>query len=187
MLTSTPLRDPLIQALAGYPALIVPGLNNSDAEHWQSRWQARLPHSTRIELDDWATPNLDKWCSAIDRALARTHGPQVLIAHSFGTLACARMAQLLAEKIHGLFLVAPADPDKFAIADQLPKQPLGVKTHVIASSNDPWMRAEKAAHWAAQWGADFLVLKDVGHINSASNLAEWPLGVEQLQRLMDGI
>lgn len=184
MLTSTAIRHPLNQALAGYPALIVPGLNNSDAQHWQTHWQAQLLGSRRIKLNDWATPNLNKWCEAIEQALAAAHEPTILIAHSFGALASARMAQLQPEKIRALFLVAPADPDKFSIADQLPQQPLGVKTQVIASTNDPWMSADKAAQWALNWGADFLLVKDLGHINSASNIAQWPQGMEQLQRLV---
>lgn len=173
----------LNQALGGHPALIVPGLNNSDERHWQSIWQAQLPQSTRIDLDDWATPDLNRWCNAIARALVVTDQPAILIAHSFGALASARMAELLPEKVLALFLVAPADPDKFTIADQIPQKALEVKTQLIASSNDPWMHAEKAEYWASKWAADYLLLDDVGHINSQSNIAEWPWGIEQLRNL----
>ena len=98
MPTSTAIRQPLNQALATYPALIVPGLNNSDAQHWQTHWLAQLVGSRRIELDNWATPNLNKWCEAIEQALASVNEPPIVIAHSFGALASARMAQLQPEK-----------------------------------------------------------------------------------------
>ncbi len=174
----------LSQTLAGYPVLIVPGLNNSDADHWQSRWQALLPNSYRIELDTWATADLPKWCRAIEAALVAGDGPFIIIAHSFGALACARIAQIHGPKIRALFLVAPADPDKFLIAGQLPQQSLGVNATLIASNNDPWMQGDKAALWAKRWGADFHLVNNLGHINSASKLGLWPQGIIQLQALM---
>ena len=173
----------LTQALADYSALIVPGLNNSGTQHWQSLWEARLPHSTRIELDDWTTPNLDKWCNAIVKQLNASEGPSVLIAHSFGALASARMAALLPEKIAALFLVAPADPDKFSITQRLPNRPLKIKATLIASTNDPWMQITKAAYWADVWRTAFLPLDNLGHINAESNLGGWPQGIRELQNL----
>lgn len=174
----------LSQSLAGYRALIVPGLNNSDQHHWQSHWETLLPDSRRIKLANWATPNLAKWCHAIEDELSARKGPFIVIAHSFGALASARMAYLRPQKFRALFLVAPADPDKFSIADQLPQEPLMVKSALVASSNDPWMQADKAAQWAQRWGAEYRLIKNLGHINSASNIGLWPEGITQLQRLV---
>lgn len=170
------------QVLETYPIVIVPGLRNSDEHHWQSRWQTQLPHSKRIHVNDWATPDLEQWRAAIRAELAKLDKPAVLIAHSFGTLASASIAAEFPEKIAALFLVAPADPDKFKITQQLPQHLLPVPTKIIASSNDPWMTDSKAAYWALQWGADFLRLKNVGHINSESNLGFWPEGIHYLQQ-----
>lgn len=167
-----------------YPSLIIPGLRNSDANHWQSLWQAHLPQSRRIQLDEWATPDLEKWKDAIRLELASLKQPAVLIAHSFGTLASAAIALEQPEKVAALFLVAPADPDKFGIRHQLPEVPLDKPAKLIASSNDPWLTASKAAYLALQWGADFLQLKNVGHINSDSNLGVWPEGLWELQQLI---
>lgn len=166
------------------PVLIVPGLRNSDEQHWQSRWQTYLPHSRRIQVNDWATPDLEKWKAAIRAELRRVDQPAVIIAHSFGTLASASFAKEMPEKIAALFLVAPADPDKFQLASQLPQEPLAVNTQIIASSNDPWLSEHKAAYWALLWGADYLRFKNVGHINSESNLGDWPEGIAQLRRLL---
>ncbi|MES2673925.1 MAG: alpha/beta hydrolase [Pseudomonadota bacterium] len=177
-------RFHLPPALEYYPVIIVPGLRNSDEHHWQSLWQAKLPNSKRIELDTWDTPNLEKWSAAIIKILAELNQPAVLIAHSFGTLASASVAEKFPEKIAALLLVAPADPDKFSIAHQLPQSPLSPPTKIIASSNDPWMSDNKAAYWALQWSADFLRLNNAGHINSESNLGMWPEGVQELHQLV---
>lgn len=174
----------LAKALGDYPVVIVPGLRNSDPRHWQSLWQARLPGSTRIQLEDWSTPNLDAWRAAIKRELDKLDRPAVLIAHSFGTLASATIAAEFPEQVAAQLLVAPADPDKFAIAARLPQDFLTLPTKVIASSNDPWMSEAKAAYWALLWGADYVRFKNVGHINSQSGLGHWPEGVLELQQLL---
>jgi predicted alpha/beta hydrolase family esterase len=171
-------------SLLNQPVLIVPGLRNSDDQHWQSLWQERLPNSKRIQVDDWSTPDLDKWKAGIRAELNKIDKPVVIIAHSFGTLASASIAAEFPSKIAALFLVAPADPDKFHIAKRLPQNPLPVPAKIIASSNDPWLTESKAAYWALQWGTDFLRLKDVGHINSDSNLGLWPQGIQLLQQLL---
>lgn len=174
----------LPSAVENFPVLIVPGLRNSDKFHWQSLWQARLPNSQRIHVDDWATPNLDAWREGIKAELDKLDRPAVVIAHSFGTLASASIAAEFPEKIAALFLVAPADPNKFGIADLLPQDFLAVNTKLIASSNDPWMTEAKAAYWALLWGADYLRIKNVGHINSQSNLGLWQEGITELHQLV---
>jgi uncharacterized protein len=90
---------------------------------------------------------------------------------------------ILPEKIAALFLVAPADPDKFSIAQFLPRQPLRVKATLIASTNDPWMQITKAAYWADLWRTNFLPVDNLGHINAESNLGAWPQGIQELQNL----
>ncbi len=174
----------LPKAVENLPVLIVPGLRNSDDRHWQSLWQARLPQSKRIHVDDWSTPNLSAWQAGIRAALAELKQPAVLIAHSFGALASAAIAAEFPDKVAAVFLVAPADPDKFGIAQQLPQDFLPVPATVIASSDDPWMTEHKAAYWALLWGTDYLRIKQVGHINSDSNLGLWPEGVRQLRQLV---
>ena len=176
--------QPFPASLNNQPILIVPGLRNSDEHHWQSLWQNQLPNSKRIQVDDWSTPDLEKWKAGIHAELSKLDKPAVIIAHSFGTLASASIAAEFPDKIAALFLVAPADPDKFHIARRLPQHPLRVPAIIIASSNDPWLSDSKAAYWALQWGTDFLRLKGVGHINSESNLGFWPEGIALLQTLL---
>src|SRR5690606_38109260 len=112
----------------------------------------------------------EKWRKGIKRALASIGRPSVLVAHSFGALAAASIAAEFPQWVEKLLLVAPADPDKFHIAQQLPQAPLPVPTQLIASSNDPWMAESKAAVWASAWGADYLRTQNLGHINSDSQI-----------------
>lgn len=174
----------LARAVEDFPVVIVPGLRNSDEHHWQSLWQARLPNSKRIHVDDWSTPKLAAWRAGIKAELDKLDRPAVIIAHSFGTLASAAIAAEFPDKIAALFLVAPADPNKFDIAEDLPQDFLAVDAKIIASSDDPWMTETKAAYWALVWGADYLRIKNVGHINSDSNLGFWHEGVSLLQQLV---
>lgn len=174
----------LSKAVENLPVVIVPGLRNSDEHHWQSLWQAHLPGSQRIHVDDWSTPNLEAWRAGIIAVLENLQTPAVLIAHSFGTLASASIAAEFPDKVAALFLVAPADPDKFGIAAQLPQDFLPVEAKVIASSDDPWMTETKAAYWSLLWGADYLRIKNVGHINSQSNLGLWSQGISLLHQLV---
>lgn len=181
---SSPISTQLLRAVESFPVIIVPGLRNSDEFHWQSLWQARLPNSKRIDVADWSTPNLDAWRAGIQAQLNKLDRPAVLIAHSFGALASAAIAAEFPEKIAALFLVAPADPNKFGIARRLPQDYLPVTTRLIASSNDPWMSETKAAYWASLWGADYLRIKHLGHINSESHLGVWTDGLAQLKALI---
>lgn len=173
----------LPHAVENFPVVIVPGLRNSDEHHWQSHWEKRLINSQRITVDNWDTPDLTAWTNAITLALNKLSSPAVLIAHSFGALASAAIAAEFPNKVAAIFLVAPADPDKFGITQKLPQDFLPVTAKVIGSSNDPWMAEHKAAYWALIWGADYLRTKNHGHINSDSNLGLWPEGVRELHQL----
>ncbi|HPG88235.1 MAG TPA: alpha/beta hydrolase, partial [Hyphomicrobium sp.] len=80
-------------------------------------------------------------------------------------------------------LVAPADPDKFGVADYLPQAPLAFPTIVVASTNDPWMSIERAAHWSGVWSAELINLGAAGHINTDAGFGPWPDGLLLIERL----
>jgi hypothetical protein len=181
--SATNLSSQLIRALDGHRALTIPGLNNSDDRHWQTLWHNNIPGSLRIELDNWSEPNLEAWRAAIKKMLTNIHEPVVLIGHSFGALAAASIAAEFPEKIAAALLVAPADPDKFGIRKLLPNHALEMPAKIIASDNDPWIDASKAAFLALLWGTDFLRFKNLGHINSESNIGYWSDGINELHQL----
>lgn len=166
------------------PTLIVPGLNGSGPDHWQSWWQALEPHARRVEQADAATPDLPRWVDTVAVALQAAPGPVWIVAHSFGCLAAVVAAQRLPHAVAGVFLVAPADPDRFTCADQLPVSPLPFPVLVVGSSNDPWMTLMKASYWANRWGGRLVSIGAAGHINADSGYGPWIEGRVLFQELV---
>lgn len=166
-----------------FQVLIAPGLHNSDAYHWQSRWQELYPAFIRVEQKDWAAPDLPGWSAQLGHAVARARKPVIVVAHSFACLATVAYAARNPGTIAAALLVGPADPQKFKVAQELENVRLPFPSLLIASENDPWMSACQASYWASCWGSDYLNIGRAGHINSESRLGEWLFGLAQLQRL----
>lgn len=166
--------------------LIIPGLNSSGPAHWQSWFEEHIPGTLRVIQSDFSKPDLAAWAQRIRRDITRTPGRLVLVGHSFGALAAAQASADHSNRIAGALLVAPADPDRFGVADRLPQNALPFPAVVVGSTNDPWMSLDRAAYWADTWGADFVNLGAAGHINVESGFGPWPEGVSLLQRLIRG-
>jgi len=182
-------------AYAGEPVkvLIIPGLHDSGATHWQSWLQTQYRGAVRVKQRDWHQPELDRWADQIGETLARSSDKTtwVAVAHSFGCLALARHLALHKPEsgascgIRAALLVAPADPVKFNVTERLPTEGLGIPSTLIGSENDPWMPLERARSWAGHWGARFHNLGQAGHINVESGHGPWPLArylVDQMIR-----
>jgi hypothetical protein len=182
------ITDAIAQAVAGFRVLVAPGLHNSGPDHWQSRWQGLFPAFERVEQDDWEAPDLARWAARVDD-LRQQGGddtrPLLVIAHSFGCLATVTSVARDPSGVAGVLLVAPADPDKFNVAAQLPQQALPCPSIMIGSTNDPWMAAPRAAQWAERWHSHFIDGGALGHINTESGLGDWPHGLEMLYLLID--
>lgn len=169
---SAPPRTPRV--------LIVPGLHDSGPAHWQSWLQSQYRDARRVEQRDWTDPQLDRWAARIASTLERSGpGPWVAVAHSFGCLALARyLAQQPAGRerpVRAALLVAPAEPDRFGVASQLPASRLPVPSTVVASDNDPWMSTASTRRWASRWGSAWLSLGEAGHVNTESGFGPLPL------------
>jgi predicted alpha/beta hydrolase family esterase len=119
----------------------------------------------------------------VRRELSRAPGQIFIVAHSFGCLAAVQTAFDYREHVSGLMLVAPADPDRFGVANLIPPGPLGVPAVVVASTNDPWMSFGRAAEWAEEWEAELINLGAAGHINPAAGFGPWPRGLAILKTL----
>ena len=132
---------------------------------------------------DWNDPNLVDWSSRVRRDINRIPGKILIVAHSFGVLAAVQAASDHNERIAGALLVAPADPEKFDVADYMPVGHLGFPSVVVASTDDHWMSLARAAHWADLWGSDLVNLGASGHINEETGFGPWSEGLEILQRL----
>jgi predicted alpha/beta hydrolase family esterase len=156
--------------------LVIPGLRNSGPTHWQSWLQAQHRDARRVEQDDWAAPELERWAARVAETIAGDDGPWIAVAHSFGCLALAHHLQLRPDSpVRAALLVAPAEPDRFDVAERLPQRSLGRPRTVVASDNDPWMSAASSRRWATRWGSGWLTLGEAGHINVESGFGPLPL------------
>jgi predicted alpha/beta hydrolase family esterase len=171
--------------LSRFRVLVAPGLHGSGPEHWQSRWQRLYPAFERVEQDRWDQPDLPAWSARVSRLRRQDSRPTLIVAHSFGTLATVHSLARDPAGVAGVLLVAPADPDKFGVAAQLPTERLPCPSIVLASSNDPWMKAQHAALWAQRWGSEYINLGALGHINAESGLGDWLAGQRLLQILAE--
>jgi predicted alpha/beta hydrolase family esterase len=163
--------------------LVIPGLHSSGPSHWQTWFEAQIPGSVRVIQHDWKRADLPEWAGRIRHEITRHPGDIFLVAHSFGALAGAQAAADYRERIRGALLVAPADPEKFGVTDQLPAKPLGFPAAVIASTNDPWISISRASKLAAAWGAEFVNIGPAGHINVEAGYGAWPEGLAIFNRL----
>ncbi|NRF72357.1 alpha/beta hydrolase [Aquincola sp. S2] len=157
--------------------LIVPGLHDSGPAHWQSWLQSHYRHSLRVVQRDWQAPDLERWSARIGATLERAGpGPWIAAAHSFGCLALVHhLARTPDSPLRSLLLVAPAEPDRFGLAEALPQTALPRPGLLIGSQNDPWMSAGSARRWAERWGCQWINLGDAGHINAEAGFGPLPL------------
>ena len=153
-----------------FQVLIAPGLHNSDAHHWQSRWQELYPAFIRVEQKDWDAPDLPGCSAQLGHAVARVCKPVIVVAHSFACLATVVYAPRNPGTIAAALLVGPADPQKFKVTKELENVRQPFPSLLIASENDPWMSARQASYWASRWGSHYLNIGRAGHINSESRL-----------------
>lgn len=164
--------------------LLVPGLYDSDAGHWQTRWE--LEHGLpRVRQPDWSVPDIDVWAETLERTVREQPSPVVLLAHSFGCLATVFAAPRLRDVVHAALLVAPADPNKFGLATRLHAGALPFPSMTVGSWNDPWMDFDWIQWWAQRWKSVFVDLGPAGHINTRAGFGDWPQGWAMAQSLAE--
>lgn len=170
-------------ALDDFDVLIVPGRGNSGPGHWQSYLEASLPGAQRVHQAEWDRPELDAWASRVAVEARRAGRPVLAVAHSFGCLATVAAILDHEAPITGALLVAPADPRRFAIAEDRLGERLPVPTTLVLSHNDPWLDAARARGLAALWGSRVVDAGYAGHINVDSGHGPWPRAHVLLSRL----
>jgi len=179
--------------MTGCRVLLLPGWLDSDAEHWQSRWERR--HGwRRVTQSDWLWPKRGDWMARLEEVLLESDVPAVLVAHSLG---CHLVAAWAAHSLHtarvsGALLVAPPDIER----DDLPpnlhawrpiiRQPLPFAAIAVTSSDDPYGAPQRTARLVQQWGARPVALGAAGHINAATGLGDWPAGQALVAELTAG-
>ncbi|MFM0500213.1 RBBP9/YdeN family alpha/beta hydrolase [Paraburkholderia caffeinilytica] len=167
--------------------LIVPGLRDHVADHWQTRLENALPGSRSVAPLERDKLSCAARVAALDSALARIEGPVVLVAHSAGVMIVVHWAQCHRREIAGALLATPPDfeapmPDGYPTRETLqqngwlptPRAKLPFPSIVAASTNDPLARLDRVTELANDWGSQLVNLGAVGHLNPAAGYGEWP-------------
>jgi predicted alpha/beta hydrolase family esterase len=175
-----------------FPTLIIPGLNGSGTQHWQTLWEHKQPNFHRVHQKDWDYPDLELWITELEKAVTG-FGPQsILVAHSLGCALVAHWAMQTQLEVKGALLVAPPDvwregfPQEAKSFSPMPLDPLPFKSIVVASTNDPFATIERAQHFADCWQSKLVNVGNKKHINAESNLEDWPEGFKLLSRFSLG-
>jgi predicted alpha/beta hydrolase family esterase len=176
--------------------VIVPGLRDHVADHWQTLLGERLARWACVPRLGKGTLPLAAWVEALESTLRKIEGPVFLAAHSAGVLIVAHWARVHRRPIAGALLATPPDlvtpmPAQYPSLDTLaqngwlplPRLRLPFPSIVAASSNDPLAQRDRVADLAAAWGASLYDAGAVGHLNAASGFGEWPAATELLQVL----
>ncbi|ALP63464.1 RBBP9/YdeN family alpha/beta hydrolase [Paraburkholderia caribensis] len=174
-------------ALEQQSVIVLPGYMNSGVGHWQTRWEARFPHFSRVPMRDWDHPVCGEWCDTLDAAVAAAKAPVLLVAHSLGCLTVAFWAARHAShdalaKVAGALLVAvpdpagPGFPADAAGFDAVPIDPLPFPSIVVASTDDPYGGVPFSQACATAWGSRWENIGPRGHINADSGLGDWEEG-----------
>jgi predicted alpha/beta hydrolase family esterase len=172
--------------------LIVPGLNGSGPDHWQTRWEEERVDCSRVEQANWDDPDPLSWIARIDAAVSAVSGPVVIAAHSLGCLAVGAWATLSTrarDSRIGALLVAPCDPAQEGACEGIRRFGLIARGRLpfpsilIASSNDPYISFGRGSRFASEWGSELIDAGEAGHINAQSQLGSWHWGQHLLDRM----
>jgi uncharacterized protein len=165
--------------------LLVSGLRSWAHDPWQDWLDVRFRDAHWVRPRDGEWPDLGVWARRIEQGIAAQGGDDdcLVIAHGFGALAAAWHAFGGHTRPAGLILLAPADPQRFAITPESLERRLPCEASLVASThtvpdNHPWLHGEAAQRWAQAFGARFV---DAGAGPGAANIPSWPLGQQVLE------
>jgi len=168
--------------------LVVPGLRDHVAQHWQTLLAPELPRV--LVVPPMGREDLD--CAArvdaIERIARQAEGPLIVVAHSGGCIMVAHWAHQTRCQVHGALLAVPPDfetpmpegyPTIAALRDggwlPVPRRKLPFPSIVAASRNDPLASLVRINALAGDWGSAVADLGEVGHLNPASGFGPWPM------------
>ena len=180
--------------------VIVPGLRDHVAGHWQTLLEANLAKVRKVvSVPPLQVDGLS--CAARVEAIQQTvrpiEGPLLFVAHSGGVIMLLHWAQKYRHAVKGALLAAPPDfetplPAGYPPIETLqahgwlptPCTRLPFPSLVAASTNDPLASYASVERMAIAWGGTLVNVGAVGHLNPASGFGEW-LGAEPLIRQID--
>lgn len=178
--------------------VIVPGLRDHVADHWQTLLAERLSDVRTVPPLERDKLSRAARVAALDEVLREIDGPVVLVAHSAGVMITVHWAQNPTRPIQGALLATPADlelplPEGYPTTDDLdrggwnpiPRRRLPFPSIVAASRTDPLGCFRRIAGMAETWGSRLVDLGDVGHLNPAAGYGYWPDAENLLRQLLD--
>jgi predicted alpha/beta hydrolase family esterase len=171
--------------------LLLPGWQNSDPPHWQSRWEA-VHGDRRVEQHEWMRPLRGDWSARLEEEVLAAPGRVALVAHSLGCILVAAWAahSRNTHKVQAAFLVAPGDLERDDLRQMIPgwvpivRKRLPFPALMLAANDDPYCSAERSRELARDWGARYLDAGPGGHLNGESGLGDWPEGRHLLNELL---
>ncbi len=183
--------------------LLVPGLNDSGPDHWQSHWERELDDCAKVDLGSWDDPHRNSWVNRLNLAIHRAQRPVILVAHSLGCHAVAWWNEYERPDangpVQGVMLVAPPEVEegpeveggrvdsRLARFAPVMRTAFPVPSIVVASRDDPYIRFDRARRLARIWRSRFVDAGWLGHINADSDLHGWPFGQFLLRQLKSAV
>jgi uncharacterized protein len=169
--------------------LLLPGWHNSDALHWQSRWQQEHRYSF-VDQHDWDFPLRGDWITRLEDEVSKQE-KVILVAHGLGCILVTAWARFTgyADRVAGALLVAPTDVERESLQQVLRswspimRQELPFDATVVVSRNDPYCSFMRACSLAGAWGAQVVDIGHRGHVNDPS-LGEWSQGHDLLSKFL---
>ena len=177
--------------------LLVPGLNDSGPDHWQTHWEREFEDTARVDFGSWDDPHRNSWVNRLNLAIHRAGRPVILVAHSLGCHAVAWWNEYERPDadgpVQGALLVAPPEVEDKGVDGRLARFAPVMRTAfpfptiVAASRNDPYIRFDRARRLARVWKSRFVDAGWLGHINAESDIHSWPFGQFLLRQLKSAI
>ena len=180
--------------------LIVPGLRDESAEHWQTLLVGELERLGRTvrSVKPMGRENLD--CALrvalVQQEVAAVNAPLIIVAHSAGALTVAHWASQARADVRGALLAVPPNfeapmpagyPSLNAVSAggwlPLARTALPFPSIVAASRNDPLAPYEWVRDLAGAWHSRLIDLGAVGHLNPASGFGPWPRALQLIAAL----
>jgi predicted alpha/beta hydrolase family esterase len=170
--------------------LLLPGWQDPDPGHWQSRWE-HLHGAQRVQQDDWWWPRRGDWMARLEDTLLQDERPAVLIAHSMGCQLVAAWAghSMHVDRVVGALLVALPDIERADMPPQLqawspmPRARLPFPTVAVLSDDDPYCAIDRGRSLATAWGSRIVELPAAGHVNTLTGLGDWADGWRLVEEL----
>jgi len=173
--------------------LIVPGLNDSGPDHWQTLWERELPYASRVELGMWDDPHRNTWVNQLNLAIHKAGRPVILVAHSLACHVVAWWAEYERpgpdSPVRGALLVAPPEVERDGVDHRLARFAPVMRggfpfpSILAASRDDRWIAFDRARRLARIWRSRFIDAGWLGHINADSGIRDWPFGQFLLRQL----